>query len=172
MATACRRTTRRRQWFRKAADQGGARAGRPRPDVRPRPRRAAGQRAGPIWFRKAADRGTPSRSQPRRDVRKRQRRGAGLRTGRRWYRKAADQGNADAQNNLGWMYHNGQGVPQDYAQAVAGTARPPTRGTPMRRATSADVPNGRGVPQDYAQAIAWYRKAADQGNADAQNNLG
>jgi hypothetical protein len=32
--------------------------------------------------------------------------------------------------------------------------------------------NGRGVPQDYAQAVAWYRKAAEQGDADAQNNLG
>ena len=32
--------------------------------------------------------------------------------------------------------------------------------------------NGRGVPQDYVQAVAWYRKAADQGFADAQNDLG
>ena len=32
--------------------------------------------------------------------------------------------------------------------------------------------NGQGVAQDYAQAVAWYRKAADQGNADAQLNLG
>jgi clan AA aspartic protease (TIGR02281 family) len=32
--------------------------------------------------------------------------------------------------------------------------------------------NGHGVAQDYAQAIAWYRRAADQGNADAQANLG
>jgi hypothetical protein len=32
--------------------------------------------------------------------------------------------------------------------------------------------NGKGVPQDYAEAARWYRKAADQGNADAQNNLG
>jgi len=32
--------------------------------------------------------------------------------------------------------------------------------------------NGQGVQQDYRQAAAWYRKAADQGNASAQNNLG
>jgi TPR repeat protein len=31
---------------------------------------------------------------------------------------------------------------------------------------------GRGVPQDYKQAMFWYRKAADQGDAGAQNNLG
>ena len=32
--------------------------------------------------------------------------------------------------------------------------------------------NGQGVPQDYAQAVNWYRKAADQGDANAQRNLG
>ena len=32
--------------------------------------------------------------------------------------------------------------------------------------------NGKGVPQDYAEAAKWYRKAAEQGYADAQNNLG
>ncbi len=31
---------------------------------------------------------------------------------------------------------------------------------------------GRGVPQDYAEAVKWYRKAAEQGNAGAQFNLG
>jgi TPR repeat protein len=32
--------------------------------------------------------------------------------------------------------------------------------------------DGDGVPQDYAEALKWYRKAADQGNASAQFNLG
>lgn len=32
--------------------------------------------------------------------------------------------------------------------------------------------HGRGVPQDYAEALKWYRKAADQGNADAQDSVG
>jgi hypothetical protein len=36
----------------------------------------------------------------------------------RWYRKAADQGDADAQNNLGAMYGNGEGVAKDDAEAV------------------------------------------------------
>jgi hypothetical protein len=31
---------------------------------------------------------------------------------------------------------------------------------------------GRGVTQDEQQAVIWYRKAADQGDADAQYNLG
>ena len=32
----------------------------------------------------------------------------------KWYRMAAEQGIASAQYNLGVMYANGQGVPQDY----------------------------------------------------------
>jgi hypothetical protein len=32
--------------------------------------------------------------------------------------------------------------------------------------------NGRGVPQDYEQAAKWYTKAAEQGVAKAQYNLG
>ena len=32
--------------------------------------------------------------------------------------------------------------------------------------------NGEGVAQDYKEAEKWYRKAADQGDADAQDSLG
>ena len=32
--------------------------------------------------------------------------------------------------------------------------------------------NGQGVGQDYVQAVAWFRKAAEQNNAQAQFNLG
>jgi TPR repeat protein len=28
------------------------------------------------------------------------------------------------------------------------------------------------VPKDQAEAARWYRKAAEQGHAEAQNNLG
>ena len=31
---------------------------------------------------------------------------------------------------------------------------------------------GKGVPQDYKTAAKWWKLAAEQGNADAQNNLG
>ena len=29
-----------------------------------------------------------------------------------------------------------------------------------------------GVSQDYSEAVKWYRKAAEQGDAGAQNDLG
>ena len=36
---------------------------------------------------------------------------------RHFYELAANQGHAVAQNNLGYLYHNGLGVTQDYAKA-------------------------------------------------------
>ncbi len=32
--------------------------------------------------------------------------------------------------------------------------------------------NGQGVPKDYQEAAKWYRQAAEQGDAEAQFNLG
>ena len=44
---------------------------------------------------------------------------------------------------------------------------------PTVNSTSASrYDNGRGVPQDDAEALKWYRKAAEQGYALAQTNLG
>ena len=37
----------------------------------------------------------------------------------RLFRKSADQGNVTAQDSLGVLYVNGEGVPQDYVQAYA-----------------------------------------------------
>ena len=36
----------------------------------------------------------------------------------KWCRKAAEQGDATAQLLLGALCHNGQGVPQDYVEAL------------------------------------------------------
>jgi len=36
----------------------------------------------------------------------------------KWFHLAADQGRADAQSNLGLMYAEGEGVPQDFVQAL------------------------------------------------------
>ena len=35
-----------------------------------------------------------------------------------WFTKSAEQGFAEAQNNLGVMYENGRGVPQNYRKAI------------------------------------------------------
>nr|QQZ49993.1 sel1 repeat family protein [Phenylobacterium glaciei] len=53
-----------------------------------------------------------------------------------------------------------------------GTAKPPIRGTDAQFNLGLLYDNGQGAPQDHAAAAAWYRKAADQGDAEAQTNLG
>ncbi len=88
-------------------------------------------------------------------------------------RQRADQGDADAQFTLAVSYRNGEGVPQDFTQAVAWYRRAADQGyAEEQKYLGVSYLNGEGVPQDDAQAMAWYRRAADQGYAIGQNNLG
>ncbi len=91
-----------------------------------------------------------------------------------WYRKAAAQGYANAQYNLGGMYFNGFGVPQDYAKAVYWYRKAAVQGFAEAQTSLGWMyyDYGFGVPQDYAKAAYWYRKAAVQGVAVAQSSLG
>ena len=50
--------------------------------------------------------------------------------------QAAEQGDANAQYLLRLMYARGEGVLQDYTEAVAGTAKPPSRTTPTHSTPS------------------------------------
>jgi Sel1 repeat len=85
----------------------------------------------------------------------------------------AAKGDAGAQYNLGWLYAQGQGVPQDYAQARAWWEKAAAQGDAWARGNLGVLyANGYGVPQDYAKARQWYEKAATQGNALAQINRG
>jgi len=88
-------------------------------------------------------------------------------------RQHAEQGDADAQNTLGVMYYNGEGVPQDYVEAVRWYRRAADQGLAAAQFNLAVMyDRGRGVPQDDPEAVTWYRLAVDQGFAAAQYNLG
>ena len=52
------------------------------------------------------------------------------------YRKVAEQGDAVAQFNLGILYHDGHGVPQDDTKRQRGGARRQSKATPRRSTTS------------------------------------
>src|SRR5215471_2521483 len=78
----------------------------------------------------------------------------------------AQQGDAYAQVNLGVMYQQGQGVPQNYAEAVKWYQRAAEQGlAEAQNDLGTMYYNGQGVPQDYGQAMQWFRRAADQGHA-------
>ena len=88
-------------------------------------------------------------------------------------RHAAEQGIARAQLTLGFMYANGEGVPQDAAEAVRWYRLAAEQGhASAQYDLGVTYGTGEGVPQDYTEAVTWYRKAAEQGHADAQFNLG
>ena len=85
----------------------------------------------------------------------------------------AEQGYANAQYNLGLMYKNGDGVVQDYAEAVKWYRLAAEQGYANAQYNLGLMyKNGDGVVQDYAEAVKLYRLAAAQGDAYAQNNLG
>ncbi len=85
----------------------------------------------------------------------------------------AEEGDALAQYNLGIIYSNGHGVPQDDAEAVRWYRLAAEQGVASAQFTLGVMyDKGSGVPQDYVEAVRWYRLAAEQGFALAQFNLG
>jgi hypothetical protein len=87
-------------------------------------------------------------------------------------RRSAEQGDARAQYSLGHMYYHGQGIPQDYAEAVRWYRRAADQGDAKGQyGLGYMYYNGQGVSQDYVEAVLWYGKAADQGDARAEVNL-
>jgi len=72
----------------------------------------------------------------------------------KWYGKASDQGYAKAQFNLGCYYDHGQG---ESGKLVSGG---PTVWTKF------------GIPRNPVEALKWYRKAAENGHAQAQYLMG
>ena len=84
----------------------------------------------------------------------------------------AAQGSAWAQSQLGQLYANGRGMPQDYATARGWYEKAAVQGHAWAQAQLGQLyANGRGVSQDYATARGWYEKSAAQGNAWAQAQL-
>lgn len=82
-------------------------------------------------------------------------------------------GNAPAQSNLGFMYANGQGTPQDYEKAAMWYRKAAEQGEVDAQSNlGAMYASGQGVPKDDKEAASWYLKAAEQGNPPAQFNLG
>jgi hypothetical protein len=85
----------------------------------------------------------------------------------------AEKGDLSAQNDIGFMYCKGLGVPLDHTEAVRWYRKAAEQGdvySQISLGTMYDL--GRCVPQDDVEAAKWYRMAAEQGNAEAQIHLG
>ena len=90
-----------------------------------------------------------------------------------WYRKAVEKGVKGAKANLGMVYVEGSGVPQDIERGVA----------LVKESAEEDAMSGQlylgllyeygaGVEQDITKALELYRKSAEQGDLYGQRQLG
>jgi TPR repeat protein len=87
--------------------------------------------------------------------------------------RRAEQGSASAQCNLGVMYANGMGVPQDFVEAASWFQLAAEQGNaPAQCNLGLMYRDGHGMSQDYTEATNWFRLAADQGVVPAQYSLG
>ncbi|MES1981942.1 MAG: tetratricopeptide repeat protein [Pseudomonadota bacterium] len=85
----------------------------------------------------------------------------------------AEQGDAQAQFMLGLMHALGQGVRQDFQQAMQWyrrAARKPYAPAEHNLGVMYDL--GHGVPQNFRLAALWYRRAAEHGYAESEYSLG
>ncbi|EIJ34419.1 SEL1-like repeat protein [Thiothrix nivea] len=117
-----------------------------------------------------------------------------------WFLKAAAQGHADAQYETGWMYCDGLGgVDQDFTQALHWLEKAAAQGRsdkdeltklravqPVEELARTGDATGQysmgmilrqgylddGYVADNEQTLAWFDKAAAQGHAKAQYNMG
>jgi TPR repeat protein len=73
---------------------------------------------------------------------------------------------------LGVCYVNGEGVPQNYAEAVKWYRKAAEQGDVYAHFNlGLCYYNGQGVPQNKAVGIKWMKKAAQQGYEAAKNTL-
>jgi TPR repeat protein len=87
--------------------------------------------------------------------------------------KKAGQGDARAQYDLGDMYFTGQGVAQNYAEAVKWLRLAADQGDADAQSRLGFMyARAQGVANGEAEAAKWFRKVADQGDARTQHGIG
>jgi TPR repeat protein len=85
----------------------------------------------------------------------------------------AQQGDAKSQFDIGHMYFHGEGVPQNYTEALLWFRKAADQGNAKAQyGIGYMYHNGKGVPQNNAEALRWNLLSAKQGYAKAQSNLG
>lgn len=87
-------------------------------------------------------------------------------------RRAAESGHVKALIGLGRMYHRGEGVRQDFRQALLCYRGAAEKKDPEGMfLTGCMFYNGEGVSPDYMEAYRWFRQAAEMGNVLAMQYL-
>ena len=100
----------------------------------------------------------------------------------KWLKFGSENGVATAQAMLGGKYHDGDGVPKNYSEAVRlyklaatqdGECAKSNIAVSISQSLLGDMyQSGQGVAVNHAEAAKWHRLAADSGYADAQYPMG
>jgi len=86
------------------------------------------------------------------------------------WEQEGNAGNAAAQYNLGMLYVDGKGVPQDYNEAAVWFRRAADQGyTKAQHNLGAMLGSGQGVKRDYEQAYVWMSLCAAAGDAGCES---
>jgi len=84
-------------------------------------------------------------------------------------KKAANKGNPIAQSNLGFNYHTGKGIVQDFSKAFYWFEKAANKRNPIAQSYLGQMYyNGYGVTQDYSKAYVWINVAVVN-NEDAKS---
>ena len=91
-----------------------------------------------------------------------------------WYILAADQGDVPSQFQLGNIYLNGWGVPDDLDKAIDWFRLAADQGDSLAQGVMGRIflHGLADVPQDYSEAIKWLRLAGNQVSVESQFLLG
>jgi TPR repeat protein len=88
-------------------------------------------------------------------------------------KRLAEQGHPLAQAGLGYQYKTGEGVTQNYGEAVTWFRKAAEQGSSMGQFQLGYMySEGLGVAEDDQVAIEWYRKAAEQNDIFAIYDMG
>ncbi len=85
----------------------------------------------------------------------------------------AEQGHAIAQFNIGTMYYQGEGVPQNYTEAMKWYKKAAEQEHAVAQLNLGLIyDKGHiGIPKNNIKAYVWYSLASAQGIEDAKNNM-
>jgi TPR repeat protein len=163
------------KWFRKAADQGLAKAEDAVASMYYNGFGVARSYTDAFeWFSRAARQGTRTSHYALGVM---YRRGQGvhrdLAAAVTHLRKAAEDGLPESQNELGMMYWSGEGLTRDPAQAFLWFQASAQQGNASAQNNLGHLyQTGANGPKDYSRALHWFTAAAAKGNPAAQAHLG
>jgi TPR repeat protein len=84
----------------------------------------------------------------------------------------ADAGDSSAQYEMALRYADGEGVPQNYRDAMAWFAKAAANGNDNAQwKLGLGYIKGIGVPHDERKAVVWFKRAANHGDIRAQSAL-